>query len=305
MIKVRSNAVLGLLLLVLYGCTKEDLSVCGLYVVFKYDYNMAEYDKFPSDIDKIDLFVFDQNNVFVGEYIDEGDHLDNTYRMHLDLPPGVYNLIAWGNLRDDYNITQLIPGVTTLEDARLSLKTDDNGHVQQHPAHLYHGSAMQVLVKPDKRHTEIIDMMKNTNFVRITATGLPIGLATRTAPGTPFSCRILGVNGNYNFDNSLQGSDQLIYVPQYNVQSNTLISEFVVMRIFLDGQSRIIVEYHPEDAVQPVVLFNERLVEFIPPGTDLDKQDEYEIELNFDRTFTAISITVNGWTTVLSGVVVG
>ena len=38
---------------------REDLKECRLLVRFKYDYNMLSTDAFHTQVDKVDLYVFD------------------------------------------------------------------------------------------------------------------------------------------------------------------------------------------------------------------------------------------------------
>ena len=56
-----------LLLLVLFSCTSidETLPECRLYVRFRYDYNMEFSDAFASQVNRVDVFVFDKDGTFV------------------------------------------------------------------------------------------------------------------------------------------------------------------------------------------------------------------------------------------------
>ena len=55
-----------LLLLVLFSCTSidETLPECRLYVRFRYDYNMEFSDAFASQVNRVDVFVFDKDGTF-------------------------------------------------------------------------------------------------------------------------------------------------------------------------------------------------------------------------------------------------
>ncbi|MDR0511326.1 MAG: FimB/Mfa2 family fimbrial subunit, partial [Rikenellaceae bacterium] len=54
--KILLSAALALML---DGCTKDDLSVCGVDILFEYTHNPRNVDEFGLKVSKIDLFVFD------------------------------------------------------------------------------------------------------------------------------------------------------------------------------------------------------------------------------------------------------
>ena len=51
----------------------EDLPECRLYVKFKYDYNMLFTDAFHTQVDKVELYVFDKEGKFLFMQSEEGD----------------------------------------------------------------------------------------------------------------------------------------------------------------------------------------------------------------------------------------
>ena len=53
----------------------EDLPECRLYVKFKYDYNMLFTDAFHTQVDKVELYVFDKEGKFLFMQSEEGDVL--------------------------------------------------------------------------------------------------------------------------------------------------------------------------------------------------------------------------------------
>lgn len=283
------------------SCTKEDLSNCGLVLKFRYDYNMDWTDKFPSDIFKLNVYVFDESGFFVGEFVDEGGHLNETYKMRLKLDPGRYNIYTWAELRDDYRITALSKGASQFGEARLSLIRGSDNTISTHPKPLYHGQVTALEVTGSSNKEVWVDLIKNTNTVKITAKGLPLGT------GSPaFTCRIEGDNAEYKFDNSFAADGDVTYIPKSGVAAQSLVSDFTVMRLVPSGQSEIVLEYNPT-RTGGNEIYRAKLIPLIMtnPGIDLDRQDVFEIEIEFDYTMTAVSITVNGWKTVLGSEIIG
>ena len=80
----------------------EDLTNCGLFVTFKYDYNLQRSDMFGDHVGGVTLYVFDSDGHFVRTYENNnipsmGRMLDGKYThamQILDLPQlALYPLI--------------------------------------------------------------------------------------------------------------------------------------------------------------------------------------------------------------------
>lgn len=80
----------------------EDQSNCpsGLYVTFKYDYNLLRADLFSDHVGSVTLYIFDENGALVKTQTESNTATaaplrDHNYQMHVtDLAPGKYRLIA-------------------------------------------------------------------------------------------------------------------------------------------------------------------------------------------------------------------
>ena len=291
------------------GCVQDDLWECGIGVQFRYIKNVDRTNKFAAQVDVITLFVFDENERYLGQFSSEGETLDNNYTMNVPLKGGHYNLIAWGNLAECYTLTDCMPGETTMEEFMLRLEHLDNT-VTEHPVHLFYGGIEEVdVVADDGRKNVLIDLTKDTNSIYVTAHGLPLGV-TETKSGTPFSCKITSRNGEYNYDNSITG-DRLTYIPQYRVEEKKLKSDFVIMRELNEAsltESRLILT-HDESGKE---LLNWGLTELLLPAAisgDLDIDDEFHIDVEFDQTNGSFTIKVNDWVVVENsaggGVIIG
>ena len=98
---------------------ETDLSDCptGLYVSFKYDYNVQRADMFKDHVGGVSVYVFDENNRFVTQKDAEnvagsGPLKEYGYTMHFtenELPAGNYRLLAWAQQKG-YDATLASPG---------------------------------------------------------------------------------------------------------------------------------------------------------------------------------------------------
>ena len=86
---------------------EQDLSDCpyGLYVTFKYDYNLQRADMFNDHVGSVTLYVFDEQNKLV-KTVEESNAggveplKQPSYVMHItDLAPGNYRFVALAGQR--------------------------------------------------------------------------------------------------------------------------------------------------------------------------------------------------------------
>jgi hypothetical protein len=286
----------------------DDLSECGASIQFRYTRNIDGIDKFTPNIQKVNLFIFDSDGLFLDEYEMSEEQLGNNHLMHLNLFPGTYDIVAWGNLGDDYERPVFVKGETSINEAIISLKRTEK-KVTKHPGDLFFGSLPRIEIQPDLQRRQLlaIDMIKDTKKIKIIAKGLP----AEDIAKEKFACRISSVNGDYKFDNSINGSDHLLYIPQSSVdEQGQLTFEFGIMRDLKDGstQSRLIFTYYDPDNKSEKELLNANLTEILlanMKSQDLDIEDYFEIELVFEFTNGNTKIDIKGWDPVDTGSVIG
>jgi hypothetical protein len=292
-------ALIGMLT---HGCVADDLSVCGISVHFKYTRNAQRVDKFATSINKINFYVFDKDSILVEEIVVEQSTLPEDFTLYVNIPPGTYDMIAWGNLTTDYEIdVPTVKGVTKKNDLILSLSRSGDT-ITNLPKELYYGGLDKIeLIASDLQlqRSYTIDMMKDTKFIRVTAYGLAINTK---AAGTNYDCTITAINGDLRFDNYTIGASQLQYIPQAVVDANhRLISEFSIVRELASGitQSRLL--FTRTEYGTPAIMLDENLYPYLiaaaqQENLELDYKDTFEIELFFDETYKTATIVVDGWT---------
>lgn len=281
----------------------EDLPECRLFVSFKYDYNMLFTDAFHTQVDKIELYVFDRDGKFLFRQMEEGATLaTGNYRMEVKLPVGEYRLMAWAGARESYDITPLTPGVSTLSDLRLRLKREETLLIEHKLEPLWYGEINDIHFTGTTHQTEVINLIKDTNKIRFIFQGY-----TDDGWGLnvdDYRYEIQESNGHLGHDNSLLEDDVLSFHPYYRQQVNPSAAtvELNTMRLMADRQTRFMVT---EKATGKKV-FNINLIDYIgmtnmeghnmTAQEYLDRQDEYRIVFFFSDSWHAVQIQINGWT---------
>lgn len=78
------------------GCTfptKENL-------ILRFSYNNNGIDLFSSTIQKVDVFVFDEHDKLILQHSKNQKELADFTGVKLELPPGKYRIVCWGNAFD-------------------------------------------------------------------------------------------------------------------------------------------------------------------------------------------------------------
>jgi len=192
------NYIKALLLCVLFvSCTAEDLADCiGEARVY---FRLTDQSVNPATIDRIHLYVFNQNGFFVEEYTD--NHISgfgpNYFIDIADLPAGNYRFIAWAG-KDDalYTTTpaQFVKNATTINEAVLML--EHAGNILSTPIkHIFHADISgTLLIIPTPQHY-YMPLTQLSNTINISTVGLP-------AFTDAFTFRITDNNCSYKFDRS-------------------------------------------------------------------------------------------------------
>lgn len=107
----------------------DTLPPCEFRLHYVYDYNMKFADAFQHEVDQVSLFICDDQGTFLRQRQIEGDEL-KANDIRLDLPPGTYYLVSWAGLDEGtYQLPQLTPGTSPVEDIRVrTLRRLDGTH---------------------------------------------------------------------------------------------------------------------------------------------------------------------------------
>ena len=221
----KSLLILPAALLMMTSCNNPVLDYEGdcdvhYYLQFVYDMNLKWADAFPSEVNSVNLYAFNDKGVFVKEFLGRGEALSKAgYTMELDLDPGHYQLVAWCGLYNDgkemtsFSVPTPIPGVTTIEELTCSLNTESNSEYKVYSDKrlyfMYHGN-MDVEL-PDSQdgtdHYYTMYLTKDTNHIRI----ILQQLSAESMDPSQFSFNIIDSNGELAFNNALIGETEVNY----------------------------------------------------------------------------------------------
>lgn len=283
----------------------EDLPECRLFVEFKYDYNMLFADAFHSQVDKVELYVFDKDGKFLFKQAEEGSVLGTgSYQMEVKLPVGQYQFMAWAGAHDSYDITSLQADVSSITDLKLQLKREESLIIDKELEPLWYGEINNVNFTGTTNQTEIINLIKDTNKVRFVFQG-----SNEDSWGVDvnaYTYEIIESNGYLAHDNSLLEDDNISYRPYHIEQKNLAagIVELNTMRFLKDRNARFVVT----EKVSGRKVFNINLTDFLvmtkieghnmSAQEYLDRESEYKIIFFFadNDPWLALRININGWT---------
>ncbi len=301
-----------LLLLVLFSCTSidETLPECRLYVRFRYDYNMEFSDAFASQVNRVDVFVFDKDGTFVMKKSEQGETLGGgSYRMPLPLPAGEYRIAAWAGMSDDFEMPEPVAGKTTLEELTVRMKREESLVHNKALNPLWYGGVQAVSFTGRQEQTETVSLIKDTNKFRF--------ILQKSGPGEELDINdclfeIRADNGYYDWNNDLLDDDMISYRPYHleKVEDVGIVVEMNTMRL-LEHKKVYLTLTRKSDGKElmkidliPYLLLTKMEGHNIPAQEYLDRQSEYAIVFFYNPellNFLSTKIVINGWTIWLKG----
>lgn len=212
----------------------QDYSDCpdGVYVKFKYDYNLQRADMFPDHVGQVTLYVFDENGRFVTSQTETNTALasplkDPNYVMHVeDLKPGKYQFLALAG-QNDYAqqlLTDRAKFVRTqptdgddIHKLEVNLDHENRGDFDEVLNHelpldtLWHGKMLEgVEVSAQKPSYATISLIRDTKKINVTLRELS---DPTTMDVNDYTMTITDHNARILWDNSLDESRTLVYTP--------------------------------------------------------------------------------------------
>lgn len=213
----------------------DDRSDCptGLYLTFKYDYNLQRADMFSDHVGAVDVYVFDEQGHYVtcqsaaNTATGIGPLADPLYRMQMDLAPGKYQFIVLAGQksyteqlaaqRAHFVRTELAPGdsMSALEvrlDAQLRQRAvSDVNHLNAPLDTLWHGIHTGLVeVYPENPSYATISLVRDTKKINVTLRELedPTEMDIHD-----YDLRIIDRNAHILWNNELDEADTVVYTP--------------------------------------------------------------------------------------------
>ena len=286
------------------SCVHGDLDDCppmvNYAVAFTYTHHALNNDRFYDDTKKINLFVFDNDNLIYTYVTDVGPHEPSeNFNISLDLPMGNYHILAWGNVLDDQPFTftpevnQFVKGQTTLSEARLSLNREAGNLSHQQMEKLLFGD-LDIGIPMYVSRIDTIPLINDTKNIRVVIHWDHSGEIRATQGVIDYDevhLHLDASNAVYNFNNLFTGLNNVVYEPfdsaydrtylDRNVRdfeqriyhhpretpeefTNSCVYDFTILRMMTNSPVMLSVERHKKALTAPVVLLEIDIVqEFI------------------------------------------
>lgn len=203
---------------------------------FEYDMNLKWANAFPSEVKSVNLYVFDDNGLFIKEYTGRGEELESLdYRIMLDLPGNKsYKFLAWCGLDNEgvtdesFFVPTPVEGVTHIEELTCTLSalakkmTRTAGEYDvvsdRRLDFLYHGYIEEYLEDNfDGTHYEYtIYLTKDTNHIRVMLQQSNGNLSV-----DDFDISMEAADGELAWNNELIGTTMIRYTP-WNMEADVL-----------------------------------------------------------------------------------
>lgn len=303
---------------------------CGVYISFKYDYNIKFANAFANEVNSVALYVFDEEETLIDQLTttDKEALSDDKFEMVLQLDPGKYQLLAWGGLMNEESFDLLADaeiGKTKLQELQVRMHRDHNASgdavVEKDLLPLYHGSMEIVVDDVEGTYKHTMSLMKDTNVVRI----LLNELSGHEADADDFIFEIEDSNGLYDWDNTLLDDEQITYKAWYKESVSTetetmsraqesvggALAELTIGRIRADKSPilRIRSSETGEDIVRlPLAEYALMVKGQYNLGMSsqeyLDRVDEYNMTLFLNEgEWVSTSILIHSWRVVINNTV--
>lgn len=306
------------------SCIYENEVDCPCEVRFVYDYNMEFADAFPSQVNDVMLFIFDDDGRFISSLQDSGPHLDAGYRMPLQLVPGHYQLVAWAGLLTDtdcYNLNcDLQRGTSTVDDLMLCLQTEEDEY-DQCLTDVWHGQLADFEVKADAPSYATISLVKDVKRFRVLLQDTEGNALSKD----DYSFGITTANRMLDHQNEPCECEPLVYRPHTLVEAtisndaaptratdlHALVAELNTLRLTDDVPVRFIVRNEREqqdlfdiDLQKYLNLMKLEVHADMSLQEYLDRESSYQVILimghNNAGQEVMMSIQINAWTLVFN-----
>lgn len=359
------------------SCTKETTVDCfsGLRLQFDFTHHNADGSLFGPEVQRIRVYLFDEQGILQLRAIDNGrmleiEYLQNgqikqkskinphgelpeDYVMELDVVnPGAYKIMAWGGsslttptyfdahmndpVTHDFRKGVTV-GQTTMADFRMFVDFNEASDLPEDIVpvvaeidDLWYGaygdrnpttseySFKPLQVKSGEIAYGKIDLMKNTNIINFTVSGIEYLQQATAAHSksssmlgeTGYKAWVISQNGRYKFDNSIGEYARSIRYTPYSSQTdeNTIVTKIKILRLDMNRRSSDIATllyFETPDGrrfpTQPIRIVSTLLNARDDQGNylyqnqaDLDKIYEHPIEVKIGYDLQ-VRIFTQGW----------
>ncbi len=300
----------------------DDLEPCphGISLRFVYDYNMLYANAFPSSVDCLTLYIYDEKGNFVDTKIVTGPELqDENYRMILDLEEGTYRFVAYGGLacgEKSFSVLQVPSAGSMHPDLRVGMDIHRASAPVPAERRLHDMFWGELTLATAELYNEgTVKMMKNTNNIRIVLqqlNGKPVHV-------DDFEFTVTDDNTLFGCDNDLIANGMITYLPWASGETVAGIlgdgenegepvvvaySEFSTSRLMTKNSPKLVIKLK-KDGKEIVniplndylLLLKSELYAKMKPQEFLDRESVWSIVffLGSDMSWIKTHIKINDW----------
>lgn len=303
----------------------EDTTNCGLFVCFKYDYNLQRSDMFPDHVGGVTLYVFDSDGRFVRSY--EENNIASMGRMlkgeyvHcmqiMDLPDGKYRFVALANQKP-YEQTLNTPGAKYRRTAltagegneKLTVTLDRQATPTRATASanayvsnvapldtLWHGmtGTDPIEIKGLNPTIAKISLTRDTKMLTIGLHNLDEDKRTDIS-ADEFDFFIVDNNGTLGYNNSLLPDEDLVYTPFHTWNTNSKDAQGNILDVTAHACltfNRLVWHENPDEnalliirnKATEAVVAAINLTDFLAQGRNAYDQYAYSRQEYLDRSY--------------------
>lgn len=280
------------------GCNKlhDDLSLCNLYLEFRYDYNLPREDWFAQQVEEVNVYVFNDRG-FVQRFSQSGAPLQAPgYRMELPYTLKGCTMVVWaGRTADHYDLPELAVG-DPMDKLTLRLRAQSNASAV-HIAPLWYSGPATITGTEKGGTTQTVSLIRDTNDIAVTI------VSSSAADPALYKIQLKGANGSYDYRNNFVTADpQITYTPALLTSTTATLYTLRLVKgapllfsvtdqkgrpIFAGGQAQI-------DLTEYLLQSNDT---GLSDQEYLDRCYLWNVKLAYDPNgYVAISLSINGWT---------
>lgn len=307
----------------------DDLGPCphGVSLRFVYDYNMLYANAFPSSVDCLTLYIYDDNGNYVDTEVVTGAELqDENYRMILDLEEGTYHFIAYGGLACEektFSVLQEPSAGNVHTDLRVGMDISRASAPVPAERRLHDMFWGELTLATAELYSEgTIKMMKNTNNIRIVLqhlNGDPVHI-------DDFEFAVEDDNTFFGSDNDLIANGTITYLPWASGEAVAGVwgneksggepvvvaySEFSTSRLMTKNSPKLLIKTKKDGAEivniplnDYLLLLKSELYAKMQPQEFLDRESNWSMVffLGNDMSWVKTHIKINDWIVRLNNV---
>ncbi|MCC8153145.1 MAG: FimB/Mfa2 family fimbrial subunit [Tannerellaceae bacterium] len=224
-----------LFLFICSGCVYDELEeceneTCKVTFNFAYEYHLYEGDRFADEINHIDLFIYDKDENLYTVYQTGRNNMGPGQTIEIELPVSLsYTAVAWANCNTGRYTYHAQENLQTLQLAFTDI--DREGDIEyMAPGNIFH--VKESFTALDKEQTVSMNLIKNTNIVRVRMIGLTEEDMVNAE--SLFYSRIESHNTRYLYDNTLGDSPNVQYKPRFYREEDDEFVEFQILRMHAD-----------------------------------------------------------------------